>query len=299
MINSAFDELFNITGNAKRQRRTRRDGRAVRGVKMVNNRMVGICQVFSLVNGFGNILGADGKSYFVHQNSIAQPFTDHGFCGLIPGMTVTFVPKQTDKGLQAEIVLIEEYKGLSWAPLKMEPRIAGNDSGYSNVWEALDGKINVIVSSNNGVVSNNVQPALLIPETETAVFHTNPSTKSLVFTLPSDRDTSALALDKDKKPVAPDSVPLGGFILLAKRKQNGDIFVVVRRFGKRYDKIASLNGDLQTNVVIVEQRLFLELGPAPVAAEVEAAIRDQADDVLVEHTVDFVPAIMNAIAGLR
>jgi cold shock CspA family protein len=289
-----FDRDFDVTGDARRPRRIRRDRGLTAGTKVVAGRMIGHCEVFSLVNGYGNAQDAEGKSYFVHESQIRQTFTSMGFRALMPGMIVTFVRGEDNSGRpQANFVQIEEHRGATWSPFQMEARKNGKGEEPSNVWSAVSGVIHINLLSGNGIVDNNIIPALYIADTETALFHTNQDAKQFAFTLPSDSGLSALALDKDKNPVAPDKVSFGGFILLAKRNQNGDIVVLVRRFGKRYDK------DTRINAIVVEQRLKLNLGPAPVAAEVESKIRADAHDLRIESTVGFVPLIMTAIEGLR
>lgn len=70
----------------------------------MSSREVGTVKWFNNRKGFGFIQRADGADVFVHYRSI----TGNGYKSLAEGQKVTFTVKESDKGLQAEDVAIED-----------------------------------------------------------------------------------------------------------------------------------------------------------------------------------------------
>jgi len=68
---------------------------------MDETKIKGICKWFK--NGWGFILGDDGKEYFCHFTAIK----DSGFRTLSPEQPVEFIPSENEKGLVALEIEVE------------------------------------------------------------------------------------------------------------------------------------------------------------------------------------------------
>ena len=64
--------------------------------------MKGNVKFFNKMKGFGFITGEDGKDYFVHQSDIGEGVL------LRENDAVSFDPAQSDRGMKAENVRLEE-----------------------------------------------------------------------------------------------------------------------------------------------------------------------------------------------
>ncbi len=70
----------------------------------MSERETGVVKWFDVKKGYGFIKGDEGNDVFVHYSSIQGD----DFRKLEEGQKVTFVVSETDKGLQAQEVTLEE-----------------------------------------------------------------------------------------------------------------------------------------------------------------------------------------------
>lgn len=290
----AFQRAFSIesvTPTTKQQPQGSPKGKRPAKPTVVGGRTSGTVSVFSHVNGYGNIVGEDGQSYFVHQMSIESQFTNVGFRALQPGMEVTFESYKGAKGLEARKV-VHNYGSYTL------PKRVRQGEGQ-NFWHAEGGVLYVHIEGRNGLVKDGVEPALLMEAEQVAYFYTDTGINKLShlsFRLPATKMVAAVALDPKKQLVAADEVPFGGFIVIAKKAVRGMVTYTIRRFGKRFDKQNLHGSDVYTNMVIVEQRLKGTVPQGASIEEIEACIRKEHEgSFLLDYDAEFAPAIKAAM----
>ncbi|MEN9852193.1 MAG: Cold-shock DNA-binding domain [Candidatus Parcubacteria bacterium] len=252
----------------------------------------GRVEAFHMTLGYGNIVGEDGVSYFVHQSNITTPLTNRGLRGLIEGQLVEFVPctKKANKP-QAYEVEVPRWKQIHLLPFKEVDAWTPYDDGVVSV--TIDNR-----GTRHGVSNQEAQPCAELPN-GTLLYYTGRRVSGFSFTLPQRHLVVALGLDNEKNVVANDAVPLDGTILIVRRRvdDRNHINIKAVRFGKRHDEY----GGRDTNILIVEERLALDDIPADV---IEPELEELMDvlfegQVLLPYNKQFIPAILEAISRLK
>ncbi len=255
-------------------------------------KMSGVVESFHLTLGYGNIVGEDGVSYFIHQNNITTPLTSRGFRGLFTGQRVNFVPGTNNKGKpQAYKVEVPEWEQIPILPFTKVGAWTPSGDGFIDV--TVDNR-----KTKHGIANHKAQPCAELPD-GALLYHTGRNVGGFSFTLPERQLVVALGLDGKKNRVPNDAVPLDGTILVVRRRveDRDQVDVKAVRFGKRYD----CHKDQDTNIIIVEERLRIEDIPVDVTEAELAELMDVLFEgqVLLPYNKQFIPAILDAICRLK